>query len=278
LTKLEQELGKHKAQVSDARGELRRRLEEAERSLPREEHMRNAERYERFPLVAEQLEADIRVMSEQCARMTNGGYGVLQEFERQRKLIDRLQTEVDGEERNAAARRKRFETGKRDFLEWLNRCIDGMRKRFSRLYAQMGCRGDIQLVNADSDRIVDLEIQILASYREDKELRPISAASNSGGEKMACTMLYCFALQDEEKSPPFVIVDELNQVSLPERLQSCHTIARHHLALPVIASKARHLLTTRLASTTGLNAVSCFASLILLFRALTRTASATSCR
>lgn len=101
---------------------------------------------------------------------------------------------------------------KEEFLMWLQAGIKRMRYKFSDLYSRLGCSGDLRLTNVESGSLGDLTLEVLVSYRNDVELRPVSAMANSGGEKMCCTMIFCFSMQlEDERIPPFVMIDELNQ-------------------------------------------------------------------
>ena len=57
-------------------------------------------------------------------------------------------------------------------------------------------------------------IRIKVKYRDNEQLRELTAHHQSGGERSVATILYMMALQ-ELTSCPFRCVDEINQVSGP---------------------------------------------------------------
>lgn len=54
-------------------------------------------------------------------------------------------------------------------------------------------------------------ICIKVKYRDNEELKELTATHQSGGERSVATMVYMIALQELTKVP-FRIVDEINQV------------------------------------------------------------------
>jgi structural maintenance of chromosomes protein 5 len=195
---------KLKDRVTRARQLVRDRRAIAEKSVSAAE-VADDPFYEALGMDMEKLEALIAEKKETASRMTTGSGQVVEEHARLVKKVEALQAEVDRTREGQENHRREFENSKKEFLRWLNERIEKMAARFSNLYKGFGCRGDIVLANADADRMSALAINILVSYRDGVNLMPISGQGNSGGEKMACTMLYCFSLQEQDKSPPFVV-------------------------------------------------------------------------
>lgn len=259
LQMMESKLSEMKANVSDERRNVRRCQADAERSLPHDEYRQNEDYFKQFPFDPRELQGQIDSVSAQCRHMTSGGYAIVEEYERNKNLIKEMEQSIETLRRKQELDRQTFTARKSAFHSWLDNCIQRMRVRFSELFMKLGCRGDIEVVNSSSDRMADLAIQILVSYRDDVDLRPISATGNSGGEKMACTMLYCFSLQGQEKSPAFVMIDELNQGLDPDNEryimkvmledaergsapQSFVVTPKLLLNLPVYANTATHII------------------------------------
>lgn len=158
------------------------------------------------------LEERIAEMDGQIQGLTTGGQAVVQEYEHRQRKIDKLEEEVKVGKQSLLKEQEDMGAKRAEFVQWLNGGIERMRQKFSKLYRRLGCSGDIRLSRSDTGCLKDLELEVLVSYRKDVELRPINAMSNSGGEKMCCTMIFCFSLQlEEQRVPPFVMVDELNQ-------------------------------------------------------------------
>lgn len=208
-----QEVEQARRAAKEAKLKWKEKAAEAGRSLSREYIEQNPEFFS--PLA----EKDVDWLLEEIAKqegevegLGSGGRQAVANFEHRQHKIDKLQNDVDDDRATNENKVQGLRSRKSAFLDWLQTGIDKMRAKFSSLYRRLGCAGDLELANKDSERIGDLELQILVSYRDDAELRPISFTGNSGGEKMCCTMLFCFSLLlEEERIPPFVFVDELNQ-------------------------------------------------------------------
>ena len=154
----------------------------------------------------------ISSLAGQIQGLHTGGQSMLDAFEHRAKKIAMLEQDISQLRNEQATQMRDLQTRKQEFLTWLDTGVNKMRIKFASLYRRLGCSGDLQLVGTQCERLSELALQILVSYRDGVDLRPISATSNSGGEKMCCTMLFCFSLlQEEERMPPFVMVDELNQ-------------------------------------------------------------------
>ena len=160
----------------------------------------------------EPLRAEISELEVRARGLATGGQRVLEEYNHRHHQLEKQRAELAAQTRDQDKRVTGFRQERTDFLNWLSSGIQKMRTKFSSLYSRLGCSGDLDLVGIESERLSDVSLRILVAYRDEAELRPISASANSGGEKMCCTMLFCFSLLlEEERMPPFVFVDELNQ-------------------------------------------------------------------
>lgn len=161
---------------------------------------------------SEELDKKIASLEGHVEGLFNGGQSVLDDFNQREKRIHKLRKDVKKLLQRQSRRETELREKRQNFLDWLKEGVEKMRSKFSKLYTRLGCSGDLHLINTDTGRLSDLALEILVSYRSGAELRPISNSANSGGEKMCCTMIFSFALQlEEQRVPPFVIVDELNQ-------------------------------------------------------------------
>lgn len=204
---------KMKKLTREAKAEKLAREQEARGSLSDKEKEDNRELFN-IPAAqeVETLREEIHRRKGQIAGLATGGQHMLDQFQSREEEIETMTREVQRERSNHQRKVQEFKDRKVLFLKWLEEGVKKMRRKFSSLYQRLGCSGDLELVNKDSDRLGDLKLEVLVSYREGVDLRPISAQANSGGEKMCCTMLFCFSLLlEEERLPPFVFVDELNQ-------------------------------------------------------------------
>jgi len=183
------------------------------RALPERELTPNKDLFDEFEgKGVEVLESAIAEQMGRMAGLATGGQAVVDRYEHRQRQIEKLTAHVNELKGDHEARTSHLRSRKTAFLNWLKEGVEKMRDKFSSLYRRLGCAGDLELINTDSERLSELALQVLVSYRDDAELRPISNSANSGGEKMCCTMLFCFSLLlEEERVPPFVMVDELNQ-------------------------------------------------------------------
>lgn len=196
--------GSMKERLSRTRQKVRDARAKAEKSVSSAE-VSDDPFYEELGMDLQKVNGLILEKTEAASRMTTGGGQVVEEHAKYVQKAEALQAELTRTRESQANERREFEESKVVFMNWLDERIERMAVRFSNLYKGFGCRGDIVLINKDDERMSALAINILVSYRDGVDLMPISGQGNSGGEKMACTMLYCFSLQEQEKSPPFVV-------------------------------------------------------------------------
>lgn len=203
-------------QREDMKREWKERKQNALRAMTPEEaeqHKDKLMKYvEQHDDAMKHLDNDIDNLEGQIQGLSVGG-GIIEQYELRERKIEKLKKEIEKQEDWFERRHSDLIGRKEGFRTWLEEGIGRMRRKFSSLYKRLGCSGDIRLLNNVPDcNLKDLTLQILVSYRNDVELRPVSAQANSGGEKMCCTMIFCFSLQlEEERIPPFIMVDELNQ-------------------------------------------------------------------
>lgn len=209
----EEEVNVVKRKAREAKASWKRLEETAQKALSQEDLEENQELFAQYEALSmEGLRQEIAKRSGQIAGSATGGRHMAEQYEHRQRQIDALSKDVRSMQADHEGKLEELRSEKRKFLDWLKAGVSTMRRKFSELYERLGCSGDLELVNTDSDSISDLELQVLVSYRDGVGLRPISAQANSGGEKMCCTMLFCFSLLlEDERMPPFVFVDELNQ-------------------------------------------------------------------
>ena len=213
-----------RADVKKIRAVWTKKKEEAAEAISEEEIQKHLDVVRPwFEQDAAWLENEIERLTGRMQGLATAGPNVLNAYEEREKRIAELEKRISGERARIESMRSEFEEEKNSFLEWLKEGVGYMRTKFSELYSRFGCAGDLELMGTESVEM--LELQILVSYRTGAQLRPISATSNSGGEKMCCTMLFCFSLLHEHANmPPFVIVDELNQGLDPSNEMKIMTI------------------------------------------------------
>ena len=218
-----------KSHIQSAKVRYKEKKNEAKRALPQREREKNEQLFEeleaKYGSNVEALHNEIEALDGRAQGLTTGGRRILEEFNHRQKQLDMMNKTLTKNREEQDRHQSKLRERKEAFLSWLKNGIEKMRMKFSSLYRRLGCSGDLELINTESERIGNMSLQILVSYRDDVELRPISSSANSGGEKMCCTMLFCFALLlEEERMPPFVFVDELNQGLDPENELKIMTI------------------------------------------------------
>jgi len=161
-----------------------------------------------LPQYMDELEDQIAALQAQADLIVGTSRQVVDEFERRRKRIATLRTRLETTAAQTTSRRAVLDERRDTFVTTLKAAVDHMSVRFSELYTQLGCSGELNLVRTDD--LNEMYVEILVRYREATELRALSGQTHSGGERMVATMLYHFALQ-EQTPAPFRVVDEMNQ-------------------------------------------------------------------
>ena len=92
--------------------------------------------------------------------------------------------------------------------------VDAIDAKFKKLMSRLGYAGSVELSAGDEDLAeeskIGLSIKVAFGGAETATLQPLSASTQSGGEKSVSTALYMMALQELTKVP-FRCVDEINQ-------------------------------------------------------------------
>lgn len=92
-------------------------------------------------------------------------------------------------------------------IEKMVKTID---KHFAAYFRTIGATGGVELQTEVKQGEPKFGIVIKVSFRKGEPMRPLSGASQSGGEKSVSTMLYLLCLQ-EVTNTPFRMADEINQ-------------------------------------------------------------------
>ena len=131
-------------------------------------------------------------------------------FER-KKEIDRLRAELEKRQKNLETHTSTYESLKNKWLTSVEDMIQKINEKFSMLFQQLKCAGEIELDRPDNpEEFSDYGIRIKVSFRKEEHLQELTAWQQSGGEKSVSTMMYMIALQEMTKCP-FRVVDEINQ-------------------------------------------------------------------
>nr|QNH68114.1 structural maintenance of chromosomes protein 5 [Brachionus koreanus] len=212
---IETNLEQAKSLTQQAREEAKSTLETA--SKMNEINLENGlpqnykENFSKLPDSVESLNSEIN----QCQIIAQCAYDVdekvIQEFENRKKRISQLQRDLEKKNKKLVDHQNNYENMKNNWLQRVDEMIDGINVKFSALFMQLKCAGEIGLSRPDnSEEFSKYGICIKVSFRTGEKLQELTAWQQSGGEKSVSTMLYMIALQEMTRCP-FRVVDEINQ-------------------------------------------------------------------
>ncbi|RMZ98894.1 structural maintenance of chromosomes 5 [Brachionus plicatilis] len=212
---IEAKLEQFKAVTQQAKDEAKSSLETASRI--NEINLENGlpanykERFFNLPDSVEALNSEIN----QCQIIAQCAYDVdekvIQEFENRKKLISQLQKDLEKKSKKLSDHQSNYENMKDSWLQRVDEMINGINVKFTALFMQLKCAGEISLSRPDnSEEFNKYGICIKVSFRTGEKLQELTAWQQSGGEKSVSTMLYMIALQEMTRCP-FRVVDEINQ-------------------------------------------------------------------
>ncbi|EDO06042.1 structural maintenance of chromosomes family protein [Babesia bovis T2Bo] len=100
------------------------------------------------------------------------------------------------------------------FLNWLSRVneiVSQVDFNFGRYMSRIGegAGGQIRL-DATMDNIKDAKLTVMVKFHQDRDLLPLNASYQSGGERGVTTMVYILAVQHLTTNA-FFVIDEINQ-------------------------------------------------------------------
>ena len=152
--------------------------------------------------------------------------GVLQEYSRIIKEIEKAEGEIDRMVQGASGSKTELEQTYNTWESRLCNYMTSVNDKFSSYMKDLDCSGEVELLNAsvppDSEtkglkynNFKNWGIAIKVRFRTTGSMQVLSAQTHSGGERSVSTIMYMMALQDLMSSP-FRCVDEINQ-GLDER-------------------------------------------------------------
>jgi len=194
-----------KDQLRDEVRKLHELSEKAKKACPNPSDYK--EQWDSFPQELDELDTEIRTERARADTIMGISPDLIEEYRRRQQQIEELEKRVSNNTQVVEDKRANLETARADFSQWLRGKVSHMSERFTSLYQQIGCAGELKLYDEEIDKI---RLEIHVSYRNNMEMRVLSGQTHSGGERMVATMLYHFALQDLTPAP-FRVVDEMNQ-------------------------------------------------------------------
>lgn len=169
------------------------------------------EKFETLPDCLEEIESEIHKCEAISAVSYDVDARVIEEYEARAKLIEKKTRNLEKMKSKLDRQKNNYEELKNGWLEEVEKIIKGVNEKFSRLFKQLKCTGQVELGVPDvPDDFGKYGVKIMVSFRSDEQMQELTAWQQSGGEKSVSTMMYMIALQEMTKCP-FRVVDEINQ-------------------------------------------------------------------
>lgn len=178
-----------------------------ERGLPPE----FTQKFATLPQELSLIETEIHQM-EAVAQMTHDlDEKVVKDYKAREIEIAQLEKDKEKKSDKLLKHQNDYESIKNDWLDQVETMIKELNEKYSLLFRQLKCSGEISLGRPDNpEEFSKYGVTIKVSFRNNEKLQELTAWQQSGGEKSVSTMLYMIALQEMTKCP-FRVVDEINQ-------------------------------------------------------------------
>lgn len=167
----------------------------------------------------ESIEADIDAENAKLELIHAADPGVLQEFEKRARDIERSQREKARKEQHLDELNLGIQLLREAWEPRLDDIIRQINDAFSYNFEQINCAGEVG-VHKDED-FDKWAIEIKVKFRENETLQKLDQHRQSGGERAVSTIFYLMSLQSMAQSP-FRVVDEINQGMDPRNERMVH--------------------------------------------------------
>ncbi|XP_077295757.1 structural maintenance of chromosomes 5 [Arctopsyche grandis] len=179
--------------------------------LPHQKGFPFMKEFSELPSELDELQEHITTLQARINCMDGGDDNVVEEYKRRKEVIKKLRQEIDEIAKLDQNDALRIQSLRNKWLPPLEKQIEDINQKFSGMFAQLGCAGEVKLSKTGAEDDYDLYgISILVRFREDAELQQLTRTTQSGGERALATALYLMALQQLSQAP-FRCVDEINQ-------------------------------------------------------------------
>lgn len=214
FSELEQEVKKYKAMKAELeriygqdKEALRAALENAKSEAPLTEELTQA-----FETTVHEsimsLEDDIAEKTERANAIVCANPNILEEYEERKGRMEKLSKDLSVERAELSSRKAEVAALHETWLPQLHELTKKISSTFGSNIAEVGCAGEVSLVEAENYEEYKIEIRV--KFRDTEELQVLSASRHSGGERSVSTILYLISLQNLTACP-FRVVDEINQ-------------------------------------------------------------------
>ncbi|KUI74467.1 Structural maintenance of chromosomes protein 5 [Cytospora mali] len=165
------------------------------------------------------IDADIETENAKLDLIHAADPGVLQEFEKRARDIERSQREKARKEQQLEELSTGIQALRGEWEPRLDEIIRQINDAFSYNFEQINCAGEVG-VHKDED-FDKWAIEIKVKFRENETLQKLDQHRQSGGERAVSTIFYLMSLQSMAQSP-FRVVDEINQGMDPRNERMVH--------------------------------------------------------
>ncbi|XP_074631225.1 structural maintenance of chromosomes protein 5-like isoform X2 [Acropora palmata] len=173
--------------------------------------LKNHEAFKLYPDTLEELDEMIHDEKARIECQYQSSPQVVKEYERRKKEITNLRSEVEGQEQDLESGQREIASHKERWLTPLKELVSRINEKYGEFFRLMGCAGEVDLSLEQGENNFDkYGIQIKVKFRAKDSLHVLTPFHQSGGERSVSTMLYLMALQELTKCP-FRVVDEINQ-------------------------------------------------------------------
>lgn len=167
----------------------------------------------------ETMDAEIQTEKAKLDLIHAADPGVLQEFEKRARDIERGQRDKAKRERQLDSLNQQIEELKDTWEPAVDAIINRINDAFSYNFEQISCAGEVS-VHKDED-FDKWAIDIRVKFRENETLQKLDQHRQSGGERAVSTIFYLMSLQSMAQAP-FRVVDEINQGMDPRNERMMH--------------------------------------------------------
>ncbi|CAH2230286.1 jg20034 [Pararge aegeria aegeria] len=180
--------------------------------LPNEPEFPNKEMFDALPSEQQALDTLCCELRTRMGLLDAGDEQVIKQYEEQEKQINKLQTTLKNSSRNTKELENKLRRIKAQWLPSLEKLIQNINAKFSEMFANLNCAGEVKLVKDGSEDDFDkYGIDVLVKFRAEEQLSRLTNYEQSGGERALTTAVYLMALQALTSDVPFRCVDEINQ-------------------------------------------------------------------
>ncbi|KAH3767968.1 structural maintenance of chromosome protein [Pelomyxa schiedti] len=165
--------------------------------------------FSKFPGTIDEIESAIARANAKADLNTNADPTVVSNYEAQKKEIAQQRAKLEKDKEELERCRNDLGGTLENWLGSVRTLVEDLNNSFKRYMAAIGCQGEVSLLTHESD-FEKYGIEISVKFREEVPLAPLTAQTQSGGERSVATMLYLLSLQTLT-SCPFRLVDEINQ-------------------------------------------------------------------